>query len=102
MLSAPHLFTTLRAEAVKTEVHFLNHTLTFVLDGKASLELWLNKLLDSLKHLHEWCCAAFKHVEEHERNGKMTPRAVKMNLVGYKTKIMTYGPWDREKNPKYH
>ena len=44
--------------------------------------------------MHEWGLLAFKHIELCHRNGKLTPRAKKMHLVGYNTKNMTCRLWD--------
>ena len=50
-----------------------------------------------MNHMHEWGSLAFKHIEVRHRNGKLTPRAKKMRLVGYNTKNMTYRLWDPER-----
>ena len=50
-----------------------------------------------MNHMHEWGSLAFKHIEVRHRNGKLTPRAKEMNLVGYNTKNMTYRLWDPER-----
>ena len=47
-----------------------------------------------MKNMHEWGSLAFKHIEVPHRNGKLTPRAKQMRLVGYNTKNMTYRLWD--------
>ncbi|CAB1114301.1 unnamed protein product [Ectocarpus sp. CCAP 1310/34] len=75
MLGAPHLPRQLWAEAVKAAIYIKNHTPTDVLDGKAPLEVWEDKPLDSLKHMHEW-------------------GAKKYNMVGYNTTSKTWRLWD--------
>ena len=97
MLGAPHVPPKLWPEAVKTAVYICNRTPTDVLGGKAPLELWMNKPLGGLKHMHEFESIAFKHIEERHRNNKLAPRAQKMIMVGYNTKNKTYRLWTPER-----
>ena len=96
LLGAPHLPEKLWAEALKAAVYIRNRTPTDILGGEAPLEVWENKPIGR-KHMHEWGLPAFKHIELCHRNGKLTPRAKKMHLVGYNTKNMTYWLWDPER-----
>ena len=96
-LGAPHLPEKLWAEALKPAVYIRHRTPTDVLGGEAPLEVWENKPLGSIKHMHECGLLAFKHIEIRHRNGKLTPRVKKMHLVEYNTKNITYGLWDPER-----
>ncbi|CAB1118547.1 unnamed protein product [Ectocarpus sp. CCAP 1310/34] len=75
MLGATHLPRQLWAEAVKAAIYIKNRTPTDVLDGKAPLEVWEDKPLGSLKHMHEW-------------------GAKKSYMVGYNTTSKTWRLWD--------
>ena len=77
-------------------MYIRNRTPTDVLGGEGPVEVYENKPLGSMKSVHEWGSLAFKHIEVLHRNGKMTPRAKKMHLVGYNTKNLTYRRWDPE------
>ena len=81
LLRAPPLPEKLCAEALKAAVYIRNRTPTDVLGGEAPLEVYENKPLGSIKHMHEWGSLAFKHIEVRHRNGKLTPRAKKMHQV---------------------
>ena len=89
LLGAPHLPGRLRAEA-----SIKNRTPTDVLDENAPLEVWEDKTLGSLQHIHEWGSLAFKHEEARFRPNKLAARAKKMHLVGYNTKSRLYRLWD--------
>ena len=71
-----------------------NRTPTDVLDGKAPPEVWEDKKLGNLLHMHEWGALAFKHVEARFRSNKLAARAKKLHLVGYNTKNKTYRLWN--------
>ena len=58
------------------------------------MEVWEDKLLGSLQHIHEWGSLAFKHDEAWFRRNKLAARAKKMHLVGYNTKRASYRVWD--------
>ena len=90
LLGAPHLPAQMWAEAVQTAIYIKNRTPTGVLDGKASLEVWQEKKLAKLLHMHEWDTLAFKHGEVRFRPNKLTARAKKMHLAGYNTNNKTY------------
>ena len=83
LLGAPHLPGRLWAEAFKAPIYIKNRTPTYVLDGKAPLEVWEDKKLGNLLHMHEWGALAFKHVEARLRSNKLAARANKLHLVGY-------------------
>ena len=53
LLGAPHVPEKLWAEALKAAVYIRNGTPTDVLGGEAPLEVWENKPLGSMKHMHE-------------------------------------------------
>ena len=78
-------------------MYIRNRTPTDVLGGKAPLEVWESKPLGSMKHMHEWGALAFKHIEVRQRNGKLTPRAKKIYLVGYNTHNMTCRLWNPDR-----
>ena len=94
LLGARHLPAQLWAEAVKTAIYIKNRTPTDVFDGKGPLEVWQEKKLGNLLHMHEWGTLAFKHVKARFRPNKLAGRAKKMHLVGYNTKNKTYRLWD--------
>ena len=47
--------------------------------------------------MHEWGSLAFNDIEVRHRDGKLTPRAKQMHLVGYNTENMTHWLWDPER-----
>ncbi|CAB1114048.1 unnamed protein product [Ectocarpus sp. CCAP 1310/34] len=94
MLGAPHLPHQLWAEAVKAAIYITNRTPTDVLDGKAPLEVWEDKPLGSLKHMHEWGSVTFTHLEARSRNDKFSARARKYYMVAYNTTSKTWRLWD--------
>ena len=93
-MGAPNLPGRLWAEAFKAAIYIKNRTPTDVLDGKAPLEVWEDKPLGSMPHIHEWGSLAFKHEEARFRPNNLTARAKKMHLVGYNTKRRSYRLWD--------
>ena len=74
LLGAPHLPAQLWAEAVKTAINIKNRTPTDVLDGKVPLEIWQEKRLGNLLHMHEWGALAFNLVEARFRPNKLAAR----------------------------
>ena len=94
LLGAPHLPGRLWAESFKAAIYIKNRTPTDVLDGKAPIEVWEDKPLGSLQHIHEWDALAFKHVEARFMSNKLASRAKKQHLVGYNTKNKAYWLWD--------
>ena len=74
MLGATHMPDQLWVEAAHAAVYVCNRTPSSALDGKTPWELWFDRELGSLKHVHEWGCTAFKHVEVRHRSGKLAPR----------------------------
>ena len=71
-----------------------NRTPTDVLDGKAPREVWVDKKVGSLLHMHESGALAFKHVEARFKSNKLAARAKKLQLVRYNTRNITYQLWD--------
>ena len=94
LLGAPHLPDRPWAEAFKATIYSKNRTPTDVLDGKAPREVWEDKKLGILVHMHEWGALAFKDVKARFRSNKLVTRATKLHLVGYNTKSKTYRLWD--------
>ena len=94
LLGVPHLPDRLWAEAFKATIYIENRVPTDVLDGKAPLEVWEDKKLGNLLHMHEWGALAFKHVEARFRSNKLAARAMKLYLVGYNTQDKTCRLWD--------
>ena len=72
---APHPPGRLWAEAFKAAIYIKNRTPTEVLDGKATLEVWENKPLGSIQHIHEWGSLAFTHEKARFRPHKLAARA---------------------------
>ena len=64
------------------------------MDGKAPLEVWEEKPLGSLQHIHEWGSLAFRREEARFQPNKLAARAKKMHLVGYNTNSRLYRLWD--------
>ena len=93
-MRAPDIPDRLWAEALKTAISIKNRTPTDVLDGKAPREVWEDKKLGILVHMHEWGALAFKDVKARFRSNKLVTRATKLHLVGYNTKSKTYRLWD--------
>ena len=56
LLGALHLPGRQWAEAFKATIYIKNRTPTDVLDGNAPLEVWEDKPLGSMQHIHEWGC----------------------------------------------
>ena len=54
LLGAPHLPDKLWVEAFQTAFYLHNRTPTDVLGGKAPLEVWEDKPIGNLLHIHEW------------------------------------------------
>ena len=94
LLGAPHLPGRLWAEAFKAAIYIKNRTPTDVLDGKAPLEVWEDKPLGSMQHIHDWGALAFKQKEARFRPNKLAARAKKMHLVGYNTTSRSHRLWD--------
>lgn len=94
MSAAPHVPVQLWAIAVKTAIYIKNCTPTDVLGGMAPLEVWLDKGLGSLQHMHEWGSVAFKHVEARFRPNKLAVRAQKIYMAGYNTNNQRWRLWD--------
>ena len=90
LLGAPHLPDRLLAEGSKAAMHIKNGTPSNVLDGKAPLEVWEDKKLSNLLHMHEWGALSFKHVRVRFRFNKLAARAMTLHLVGYNMKNKKY------------
>ena len=94
MLGATHMPDQLWVEAAHAAVYVCNRTPSSAVDGKTPWELWFDRELGSLKHIHEWGCTAFKHVEVRHRSGKLAPRGEKYYLVGYNGHNRTWRLWN--------
>ena len=90
LLGTPHLPGRLWVEAFKATIYIKNRTPTDVLEGKASLDVWEDKPLGNMQHIHDWGALAFKQEKARFRPNKMAARVKKMHPVGYNTKRRSY------------
>jgi len=86
--------TNLWAEIAATAAYLRNRLPTRTNQGRTPFELWRGKK-PNLSHLRVIWCDAYAHIIK--RQSKLSPRAIKLKLIGYDEQRKAYRLWDLTK-----